>query len=81
MICRLAHENNVAIGVSLNSLYGPFLLGRFKQNIKLCRKYKVKILFFTFAKNKYELRGKEDMLGFLRAMGMTGKEAKSALNW
>ena len=80
VMCRLMHENDIALGVSLNSLYDPVLLGRFKQNIKLCRKYKVRILFFTFAESKYELRGREDMLGFLRAIGMTGKEAKNALN-
>ncbi len=81
IICGLAHKNNIAIGISLNSLENPLLIGRVKQNIKLCRKYKVKILFFTFAKNKYELRSAYDLISFLKVLGMTGKEAKDALSY
>jgi len=81
VICNLSSENKVAIGVSLRSIKDGVMLGRVKQNIKLCRKYKVNVRFFTFAENKYELRSKEDMLAFLRAIGMTGKEAKDAMNY
>src|SRR3989344_3036499 len=62
----------------INSLVNPVMFGRVKQNIKLCRKYKVKILFFTFAKSKYELKGLQDLLSLLRVLGMNGIEAKSA---
>ena len=81
VMCKLANKNNIAIGFSLSSLINPLLLGRMKQNIRLCRKYGVKMKFFTFAKNKYELRNREDLLGFLRAFGMTGKEAKESLSY
>ncbi len=80
VLCRLCSENNVAVGFSLDSILDAKLLGRMKQNIMLCRKYKVKMRFFSFAKNKYEMRGREDVLGFLRSIGMTGKEAKEAMS-
>jgi len=79
--CALANKNEVAVGVSLNSLNGPVMIGRIKQNIKLCRKYKVKMLFFTFAQNKYEMKGAQDLLSLLRVLGMTGKEARDALSF
>lgn len=80
VLCRLCHENNIAVGFSLDTALDAKLLGRVKQNIKLCRKYKVRMRFFSFAKNKFEMRGREDMLGFLRSIGMTGKEAKDAIS-
>ncbi len=80
IICKSANKNDISIGISLDSLNNPVMLGRVKQNIKLCRKYKVKIKFFTFAEDKYKLRAREDLLSFLRAIGMTGKEAKEALS-
>src|SRR3989344_951884 len=79
VICSLCNKNNVSIGISLDSINDPIMLGRVKQNIKLCRKYKVRMLFFSFAKNNYELRSVHDMLSFLRSIGMTGKEAKNSL--
>ena len=81
VLCGLMHRNNIAIGFSLDSLINPVMFGRVKQNIKLCRKYKVKILFFTFAKSKYELKGLQDLLSLLRVLGMNGIEAKSALSF
>lgn len=81
VLCILCNKNNVAVGFSLNGLDDQKLLGRVKQNIMLCRKYKVKMKFFTFAENKYGLKGREDMLAFLRTIGMTGKEAKEAISY
>ncbi len=80
ILCTLANKNNIAIGFSFNTLDNPVLIGRLKQNIRLCRKYKVKMLFFYFAENKYRLRSVNDLLSLLRVLGMTGKEAKIALN-
>lgn len=81
VICKFMNKNNVALGMSLGSIKDGIMLGRIKQNIILCRKYKVKIKFFSFAKSKYEMRAREDMISFLRAIGMNGKEAKEALSY
>jgi RNase P/RNase MRP subunit p30 len=81
VICELAQKNEIAFGFTFNSLNNPVLIGRFKQNIKLCRKYKVQIYFFTFADNKYGLRNPEDLMSLLKVFGMTGLEAKKALQF
>ncbi len=80
ILCKLAHDNEIAFGFSLDSMNNAVMIGRVKQIITLCRKYKVRVLFFSFAKNMYELRGMQDMLSLLRVLGMTGKEAKDALS-
>jgi hypothetical protein len=79
ILCKLCAKNNVSIGFSLDTLVNPVLIGRVKQNIKLCRKYNVKMLFFSFAKSKYELCGVNDLISLLKILGMNGKEAKTAL--
>ncbi|MBI2148457.1 hypothetical protein HYU23_02160 [Candidatus Woesearchaeota archaeon] len=81
IVCNLAHKNSVAVGFSLSSIDSPVIIGRIRQNIKLCRKYNVKILFFTFAKTKYELRSAIDLISLLRVLGMNGMEAKQALSF
>jgi ribonuclease P/MRP protein subunit RPP1 len=85
VVCKLANRNKIAIGFSfsefLNSNNRSELLGRMTQNVKLCRKYKVKIVVASFAKNKYEMRDIKDLLAFCRVIGMTGKEANDALNF
>src|SRR3989344_7408011 len=49
VLCKLAHDNKIAIGFSfseiLKSKERSVLIGRIMQNIKLCRKYKVRIVF------------------------------------
>ena len=81
ILTRLCKEKNVAIGFSLSTLDNSLMIGRIRQNIQLCRKYKVKMLFFSFASNQFELRSANDILSLLRILGMTGKEAKDALNF
>jgi RNase P/RNase MRP subunit p30 len=44
------------------------LLGRIKQNIKICNKYKVPVQIATFATNSYELRNSSDLKAFLRSL-------------
>lgn len=79
VLCTLANKNGIAIGFSFNEILNARsrykTLGRMMQNVRLCRKYKVKMVFATFAKNKWELRSKSDMESFARVLGMTGKEA------
>ena len=85
IVCKLAAKNKIAIGFSfsefLSSNNRSELIGRIRQNVKLCRKYKVKMVVASFAKNKYEMRDAKDLLAFCRFIGMTGKEANDALNF
>lgn len=85
VVCKSLNKNKIAIGFSfselLNSNNISELIGRIRQNVKLCRKYKVRMIVASFAKNKYEMRDVKDLLAFCRVIGMIGKEANDALNF
>lgn len=85
VLCKFANKNSIAIGFSFNEILHskniPNTLGRMMQNVRLCRKYNVKIVFASFAKNKYEMRGAHDLLSFARIIGMLPGEANAALNF
>jgi len=80
VLCKLANKNEVFIGFSLHYIKDEGDLGRIMQAIVLCRKYKVGIVFFTLAKNKYEMRGCQDLLAYLRVIGFGPGETNNALN-
>ena len=50
------------------------------QNVKLCRKYKVKMLINSFAKNEYELRSRDALKSFGLVIGMNSREVIEATN-
>lgn len=83
ILCKLAHENNIMIGFSLSSILSSenkhIILGRITQNIKLCRKYKVKTVIASFAQNPFEMRGPHDVISLFVSLGMHQKEAKESL--
>ena len=85
VLCALAKQNDVAIGFSfsdlLNSSHRSMLLGRMLQNVRLCRKYKVRMVVASFAKDPKEMRSAYDLLAFGQVLGMTPKEAKQALSF
>ncbi|MBT3323553.1 hypothetical protein HN681_04465 [archaeon] len=78
VLCKLARDNNIAIGFSFSSVLrskekGKYI-GRMMQNIRLCRKYKVRMVIGSFAESKNEIRGLNDIQAFFKVIGMTGKE-------
>lgn len=85
VLCKSANKNNTAIGFSFNEILEEegkkriILLGKIKEIIRLCRKYKVRIILATFASDFYELRNSSDLISFLITLGMHPKEAKEAL--
>jgi len=84
VLCKLARKNNVAVGFSvssiLNSKQKPMLLGRIKQNIKLCRKYRVRMIIGSFSSDPYEMRSLHDLISLFCLLGMHASEAKKALS-
>ena len=77
--CKIAAEKGKIMAFSFHDLLqaankGP-LLARMKFNIQLCRKYKVKTFFSTFAKSKWELRSAKDLEALWRVLGGQGKDA------
>jgi len=72
IICQLAHDKDVSFGFSysqlLNSDKRALIMGRMKQNIKLCKKYKVKMIFASFTKSPFELRSRHDASALFRIL-------------
>ena len=85
VLCKLAKKNNIAIGFNFNDvLKGKnkrYIIGKMMQNVKLCRKYKVKMVLVSGANNEYELRGAQDLASFGRVIGMTPGDVKKALEF
>lgn len=73
ILCRLAKENDVIIGFSLNSILNTekkgVILGRIMQNIKLCRKFKVKTIMASFAESPFEMRSVHDIKSLFELLG------------
>ncbi len=85
VLCKLAHENDVAIGFSFSDVLSAkqrsVVLGRMMQNVRLCKKYKVRMVLASFAQSPWEMRHAYDLLAFGMVLGMTPKEARQALNF
>jgi RNase P/RNase MRP subunit p30 len=81
VLCKLAKQNNVAIGFSFSSILDSKdrgrSIGRIMQNIRICRKYKVPIVIGSFAKTNVKTRNFTDIQSFFKIIGMTGKEVKN----
>jgi len=75
---KLALKNKILIGFSFSSLLQKrsVRIGRMKQNIKLCRKYKLPAVVASFARKPYELRSESDLKSLMINLGAHPKEAK-----
>ncbi len=74
ILCKIANENKVTIGFSFRSIlknkkFRPVMIGRIKQNIKLCKKYKTQIMIASFAEDPYEMRSPHDIAAFFKILG------------
>ena len=82
VLCKLAYENKVAIGFNFSEILNSKgkerskILGRMVHNVKMCRKYKVKMIISTFAKDKYELRSLDALKSFGKVIGMSPDDVK-----
>ncbi|MFC1648782.1 RNase P subunit p30 family protein [Nanoarchaeota archaeon] len=83
VVAKQAKQHNTSIAFNFNLLRErkELIMGRFMQNIKLCRKYKVSMIIASFASEPYEMRAPKDLQSLGVAMGMHPKEAKDALNY
>lgn len=73
VLCKIAAEKGKIIVFSFSNLLNTVdkgkLMARMMLNIKLCKKYKVKMLFSTFAVSKMEMRSRNDLEAFWRVLG------------
>ena len=72
VLCSLIKKNKISVGFSFNSVLNSrnrsAIIGRIKQNIKLCRKYKLKTIFASFADDPYKLRNHKDIESFFNTI-------------
>ncbi len=87
VLAKLAKENDVGIGfgfsfiLNLNGVERARMIGRMRQNVRICRKFGTKMIVCSYAENIKEMREAKDLLAFAKVIGMTPGEAKEALNW
>lgn len=73
ILCKLANKNNLIIGLSLisilNSKNKHVILGRMIQNIKICKKFKVRTIIASFAENPFDMRSIHDLKSLFAGLG------------
>jgi len=76
VVCKFASKNNITIVSSfsklnvLNPIDQSKVIGRIKQNIRFCQKYKTKYGLFTFADDSVDMRGAHDLATLMKRLGM-----------
>ena len=84
VLCKLAKKNNIAIAFNFNNILNAkkqyIILGRIRQNIMLCRKYKIPMIIVSFANTPFEMRNPKDFISLGISLGMTPIEAKNAVS-
>ena len=78
VLAEIAAKNKVSIGIDMDELRTlekeerANRLEKIKQNIKICRKAKTKLVLFNY-------KDKKDALAFLISLGSSTKQAKEAI--
>lgn len=74
VLCIIAAEKNKTVALSfadvLNSYERGKLLARMRFNVKLCRKYKVRVQLISLASSEMEMRSAKDLEAFGRILGI-----------
>ncbi len=83
VLCNLANKNNIIMGIGVSNIIKSkkknILLGRIKQNIRLCQKYKVKTAIASFAEDPYEMRSPYELRSLLAVLGANTDYQKKSL--
>ena len=85
VLAKIIEKKKKVVGFNFNLLLKSNkgsrvnFLGRMSQNIKICRKYQLKMLIASFARFPYEMRAAHDLIAFGITLGMHPKEAKQSL--
>ncbi len=74
VLSELANKNRISVGFSFHDILHAKdkgkAIGRMMQNAMLCRKYKVNVVVGSFARDKYDLRLRNDLEAFGRVIGI-----------
>ena len=82
VLAKLAHKNDISIGFDFNYALNTNgkersnLLGKMMLNVKLCSKYKVKIIICNNSKKTEEIRSEDNLKSFGRILGITNPKVK-----
>lgn len=72
ILCSLARKNNITIGFSFTSILNAKdrheILGRMMQNLRMCKRFKVKTMIASFAKSPYEMRSMHDLMSLFKVL-------------
>ena len=70
--CKIAKKNNKKVAFSFSEILNlkekGKLLARIRLNLKLCKKYKVEVIFSNFSLDKMEMRSCKDLASFKRVI-------------
>jgi len=86
VLCNIAKEKNKVICFDFSMLLNSkgsrrsVLIGRFMQNIRLCRKYKVKTAIASFADSPLKMRNPIDIIALFTKLGMGEGDVRKSLN-
>ncbi len=86
ILAKIAHDKNKIVAFNFSTISNAkpekraLLLGRMRQNVKLCRKYKVKMFLASFAAEPYELKSNYELRAFGFMLGMNPREVKESLD-
>ncbi|MGM5485469.1 MAG: hypothetical protein ACQEP1_06385 [Nanobdellota archaeon] len=84
VLAKIFSDKDIMVGFSfslvLNSRKPDVILGRMRQNVMLCRKYDVKMVFGNFASEVDDLRSMDDLKSFASMIGMKPDEIKRSLS-
>ncbi|OYT42100.1 MAG: hypothetical protein B6U78_02025 [Candidatus Aenigmarchaeota archaeon ex4484_224] len=86
IMAKIARKNDVLIGINFRNLLEKNenerikFIKALKLNLKLAKKYKAKIVVFSGAKNKFELKDPKILISFLVMNGFDLKEAKKCIS-
>jgi len=73
VLCTIAAKRSKIYGFNFRDVLfaknRPDVIGRMMQNIMLCRKYKVKTIFFSGAQEPLEMRNHKDLSSFFDLLG------------
>ena len=68
VLCKITKEKGKIIAFNFKKILDKVVLGRMIQNLRFCRKYKVKTLLGSFASKPEEMKSSSDLSSFLHLL-------------
>ena len=83
VLSRIATRKKKIIGINLRNIIDsedkPQTIGRVRQNVMLCRKFKTDMILFSGAETPLQMKGYHDLISLLVVLGLREGQASSVL--